>query len=330
MQVRRIGPGEEGQAISFLREVFGVKPEERAFEPATMRWKFFAPGPDWQGSRSYVLEHDGQIAAHGCVWPVTALTGGREMRLVQVVDWAASRRVPGAGTVLLHELGMLGDGRLGIGGSGDALALKRVDRIFLRPLGTLVTYSRIVRPWRQFLSEPRKTWKSLARLARNILRWRPVPRPPAAFAAERVMRFDRPPAESFLPAGFTRLKRTPELLNHILCCPAASIAAYRIESPAEGYFVLAEVGPETRIVDLLVCSEDAGDWSAAYALATVVAMRNSQTATVASAAMMPLAREALVQVGYREAETSPVVVSKNVPELPPLHLTLLDSDILFL
>ncbi len=329
MKVRQIRPGEESRVVGFLREVFKVPAETPAFDSAILRWKFFDPGPDWQGGRSYVLERAGEIVAHGSVWPITALTAEGEIRFVQVVDWAASPRVPGAGMVLEHELGSLADGRIGIGGSDDARALKRADQVFIRSVGDLVSYGRVVRPWQQFRQESKKTWKTAARLLRSLWRWRPSGGVPKNWIARKVEHFAESPLVDFRPRSFTVLKRSAELLHHLMRHPSGGMEAYCIDGGPGGYFALLQVGMELRIADLCVFSESPQEWAYGYALAVQTALRNKNAVVLASTAMMPLAQGALLEAKFHEAGRSPVVLSRNVAELPPLHLTPLDEDRLF-
>ena len=61
---------EDGAAIAqFMQLVFGMKPDHPSFDAQQMRWKYWREHPEWEGSRGYVLEGDGQIVAHGSVVP---------------------------------------------------------------------------------------------------------------------------------------------------------------------------------------------------------------------------------------------------------------------
>jgi hypothetical protein len=61
-----------------------------------------------------------EIAAHVCLCPVTyRLPGGRQITGSHFIDWAAGRRVAGAGGLLVRKLASLFDVLLAIGGSDD-------------------------------------------------------------------------------------------------------------------------------------------------------------------------------------------------------------------
>ena len=49
------------------------------------------------GSRGYALRYKGEIAAFGCLVPCRFLTGSGSVASCNVIDWAASKAVPGAG-----------------------------------------------------------------------------------------------------------------------------------------------------------------------------------------------------------------------------------------
>ncbi len=48
-----------------LQSAFHTGPDSPNIESALLRWKYYDPGPEWTGSRSYVLERDGALLAHG-------------------------------------------------------------------------------------------------------------------------------------------------------------------------------------------------------------------------------------------------------------------------
>ena len=335
MRVRQVQAGEEDRIIAFLRAIFQPDPGDPFLEPAQVRWRFFEPGPDWPGSRSYVLELGGEIVAHGCIWPITLAAASGDIRAAHVIDWAASRKVPGVGLILLDQLSDLAGIRIAMGGSQDALRMGRAGRAIFRQYGELTRYVRVVRPRLQFSADPRKNWKSVARWLRNAAI---LLRPEAGrdrLTAERVDRFEKSPMEGFHPASFTPVRRSADFLNFLLRCPAARFAAYRIldDGATRGYFVLSEVGAETRIADVCVDSRDAGGWAAAYALAAHVACQRPDVAIVTTAALMPLATEAVVRAGFRAIDQQVVTTNQAglaLKDLPPLHLTLLDNDGAFL
>src|SRR5258706_3470841 len=121
------------QVAAFLRRIFRVPATFRTFQPDVLRWKYFAPHPLWEGSRSCVFRKDGEIVAHGCVTPFRWLTAAGPLRASCVIDWAADRSVPGAGLLLFRKIAERFDGLAGIGGSAGNPARPARARCFSAP-----------------------------------------------------------------------------------------------------------------------------------------------------------------------------------------------------
>ena len=115
--------------IRFLRTVFGVSESHRMFQPDVLRWKCFAPHPFWEGSRGYALRYKGEIAAFGCLVPCRFLTGSETVASCNVIDWAASKTVPGAGILLYRHIQSLTGTMINIGGTADARQCAATDRV---------------------------------------------------------------------------------------------------------------------------------------------------------------------------------------------------------
>jgi Acetyltransferase (GNAT) domain len=117
MRLEQTQPRDTGEIIDFLRTVFQANGDAPFLAPATIQWKYFTPRPDWNGSRSYAYREGGQIVAHGCVVPITVPLAGGDVRLISVVDWAATASIRGIGRTLIADLTALVDARLAFGGS---------------------------------------------------------------------------------------------------------------------------------------------------------------------------------------------------------------------
>jgi hypothetical protein len=115
-----VAESELGDVMRFLRTVFGVGESHRMFQADVLRWKCFAPHPFWEGSRGYALRYRGEIAAFGCVVPCRFLTGSGTVASCNVIDWAASKSVPGAGIMLYRHIQGLTGAMINIGGTADA------------------------------------------------------------------------------------------------------------------------------------------------------------------------------------------------------------------
>jgi len=243
-----------------------------------------------------------EVAAFGCVVPCRFLTGSGTVASCNVIDWAASKAVPGAGIMLYRHIQGLTDTMINIGGTEDARNV--LPTIGFQVRAQIHHYTRVLRPWRHLRQAGRMDWKSPLRLARDYREL--ARRPPAALAARRVESFDGVPGAVFPDASVTRqvvCARTPESLGYFLACPAASMEAYLLERDGTpvGYFLLSRVGHECRIADLWIRSAEGQDWAAAYAAATAAAGEDPHTTAVTVTARMP-------PPAYRRTHSEPVFV----------------------
>lgn len=296
----------------FLRAVFGVSESYRMFQADVMRWKCFAPHPFWDGSRGYALRYKGEIAAFGCLVPCRFLTGSGSVASCNVIDWAASKAVPGAGLMLYRHIQGLAGTMINIGGTGDARQV--LPKIGFQVRAERHSYARALRPWRHFRETPQKDWKSPLRLARDYRELgRAAPNAGRALTARRVTSFDGVPAKVFPDPSITQqvvCARTAESLGYFLACPAAKVDGYVLErgpTPA-GYFLLSRIGGQCRIADLWIHSADTQEWADAYAAATATARADPNVTQITVAASLPLQSGALQQAGYRRTHSEPVFV----------------------
>ena len=325
------------ELTEFLLGVFHAAADAPFVRPEMMRWKYFAPRPDWSGTRSYLLRSDGRIAAHGGVAPVTfRLPAGRTPRTVtsmRVIDWAGGRQVPAAGVRIMRALGTLADTVLAVGGSPDALRV--FPKMGFAHCGNVAVFARVVRPWRQFRTDPYpRGWKAPLRLARNTFFSRAaLPAAPAGWSCQRVTAFDHTicPALEFRPTGFTAIERGPALLNYMLACPGAAFGGFQVRQGARvrGYFLLCQVAGQTRLADVRVDSEDADDWNAAFALATRQAAADPATCEILAVASFRQGIAAIEHCGYRFRRHDPIFLldpRRLLAGAPELNLDLLVGD----
>jgi hypothetical protein len=308
-----VAESELGDVMRFLRTVFGVGESHRMFQADVLRWKCFAPHPFWEGSRGYALRYRGEIAAFGCVVPCRFLTGSGTVASCNVIDWAASKSVPGAGIMLYRHIQGLTGAMINIGGTEDARQV--LPRIGFHAGVEIHHYTRVLRPWRHFQAAGRKGWKSPLRLARDYRELvRAAHEAGQALTARRVDRFDGAAAGVFPDPAVTQqvvCARTPESLNYFLACPAAQMDAYLLErgqTPA-GYSLLSRLGRQCRIADLWIRSADPREWAEAYAAAASAARADPHITEIAVAASSPLQITAIQKAGYRRTHSEPVFVS---------------------
>ncbi|HXM43464.1 MAG TPA: hypothetical protein VN924_19665 [Bryobacteraceae bacterium] len=319
--------------MRFLRTVFGVGESHRMFQADVLRWKCFAPHPFWEGSRGYALRYKGKIAAFGCVVPCRFLTGSGTVASCNVIDWAASKAVPGAGIMLYRHIQGLTGTMINIGGTEDARQV--LPRIGFHAGAEIHHYTRVLRPWRYFRMADRKDWKSPLRLARDYRELRRAARDAGhGLTAWRVDSFDGMATGTFPDPAFTQqvvCARTPESLNYFLACPAATMDAYLLVrgQTRAGYFLLGRVGYQYRIADLWIRSADAQEWAEAYAAAAAIARADPHITEVTVAASSPLQIAAIQRAGYRRTHSEPVFVSDPGSMLGgrnDLAVSLLEND----
>jgi hypothetical protein len=323
--------------IDLLDGAFAVSPAGSFANTELLEWKYFGPHPDWNGSRSFVLRQGEKIVAHGCLFPVTLLSADGEIQAHHLIDWAASRGVPGVGLRLLRELARLSPALLTIGGSEQTRQI--LPKVGYRQQGTLEFYVRPVRPWRLFRADPvRRGWKQPLRLLRNAA-WSlsPLPKPAEGWTAAPVSCFDAS-LDSLCRArsgrSFVSARRSPALLNYLLGCPGAALSAFllRCNGMVRGWFLLSRIGGQGRIADVWVDSESAGDWQAAYVLAARAAAGDSGTLEIVAVASTPLAREVLTGIGFHHRGGDPIFLHdpKGLLAGAVLNLNLVDGDAVWL
>jgi hypothetical protein len=321
------------ELADFLLTIFRMGADAPFVRPEMTQWKYFRPRPDWTGPRSYLLVGGNQIAAHGCVVPATFRTPGGHVSAARIIDWAGSRHMPAAGVLVMRKLAQLTDVVLGVGGSPDAIRV--FPKMKFDHRGDAGVYARVIRPWRQFRTDPfPRRWKAPLRLARNTLwSFRPMPAPPPDWSATPVKRFDDSlaPALSFQPKSFTTTERSAGLLNYMLECPGAAFYGFLLRQGqrVRGYFILTHVAGQTRIAEAWVDSERPEDWQAAIDLATRQAAAMPETCEILAVSTIRLGCQALERNGYRFRRHDPIFVfdpKRWLADAPELNLTLLDGD----
>jgi len=323
---------ELGDVSAFLRDIFSAPADHPPFRADVLRWKAIAPHPFWSGSRSYAYRNGDKIEAHGCVTPIEWIYAGGETRTACVVDWAAGRTTPGIGLLLYRNVAKMLDGLTGIGGSEDARRV--LPRAGFKQIVEMPVYARVIRPLAHHLDRP-KDWKTPARLARDVARaLPPLPDPGPEWRAERVARFDDAIVAALPEPGRPSAvvsRRSVELLNYWLDCPAAAMEGYRVIGPAGviGYFVFSKLGSECRIVDLSATA----NWNALSALAVRTAASDRSIHIVKMAATASELKDAFTAMRFRIERTEPVFYwdssKKGTPPGEP-SMTFAENDYFYL
>lgn len=108
------------------------------------------------------MVRDGAIVAHGCAWPVPRFNA------ICLIDWASAQSAPGMGIMLARKMAQLAPVMLSIGGS--EMTQQIMPKIGFVAKGELLTYARVLRPWKQFRTRPDSHGlKSIAQFARNAV-----------------------------------------------------------------------------------------------------------------------------------------------------------------
>jgi hypothetical protein len=328
---------EEVPAISdFLMTTLDRSPEANSFRPDVLEWKYFSDHPDWQGTRSYVVKKDAQIAAHGGIWPLRLTGTSVDVKGVHVLDWAANRKAIGAGLLLLRKIFAMTDAVVAIGGSEDTRTM--LPKIGYKVKGEMRVYARVVRPWRHFLTNPVWDWKSPLRLLRNT-KWSlaPLAGVGEGWTLQRISGFDASAEGILNQIGNYMVSphRTPAGLNYILRSPAAPFSAFLLfqSHQLRGYFLLCKVGAQVRIADLRIDGDDPDCWKSAVALAARAAAEDPEVCEVIAGSSFPALEEALRQGGFRQRRRNPVFcydVRGILKSVQSLNVSLLDYDAAFM
>jgi hypothetical protein len=330
-------PSQKRDVSKFLREVFGANPQTNSFQPQVLDWKYFSPHPAWSQPRSFLLQKDQEIVGHGGVWPIRLATGGEGTQAIHLVDWAASPAALGAGVHVLRSIAQMADVMITIGGSPDTR--KILPKLGYKKGGVLRRYARVVRPWLQMRTRTRQDWKTPLRFLRNAsAAWRPLLRIPSTWRIEPVAHF----GEEVEPA-LARQSSSQEIsplrtirgLNYVLACPAAEFSGFVVRDSARlvGYFILANVGHQSRIVDFSVASDHPHALPMLCAAAARTAAADRRVAEIIAGASSEKGQNPWQQLGFRPRRQDPILYldrRKLLSSETILHLNLVDGDLAFM
>jgi hypothetical protein len=320
----------------FLARALNKPPDTPAFTIECLHWKYFHPRQDWPLPRSWAFkDQHGQIVAHIGVGPLTFVMPHTSVSTIMMMDWAAARSHRGIGTRLMEEVTRNQPFRFNVGGTNDAqrsLARQGYDKI-----GTMETFSRPIRPWRQLRDTPRplERWH-IGRWLRESQSNRRVRRFARRLSAVRIQGFEslRSLLQESDRCGWTRAARSPELLDYMLACPAdcRAYALYHDEKPV-GYVMLAHRATQARVADLWIASDDDDLWRGAFAITADLARHFSEAWELTAISSTPKIAAALQANGFRSGIRRPIWLqdpSRAWNARTELHLQALESDSWFL
>jgi hypothetical protein len=327
--------GDIEEVAGLIRTAFRAHPQAPFLDRGLLQWKYFVPGPDWNGARSYLLRHDGSLVAHGCAWPVKLMFERRSYSALTLLDWVASKTSLSAGLQLVGKMASLADILISIGGS--EATRKILPRIGFRTVDVLHEYARVLRPWRQFRTRPSGvTPREIARLARNTgysLRPRASSH---GWSLRQVTTLDATCIEDSSVASGPASLHTSAFLEYMTRCPAARITCFELlkESQPAGYAVISLVNRQCRIAEIRLHSREQTDWSAAVSATVETAIEFPEACELVAWTSEPHLRCALEANGFQPRDHRSVFVqdSRNLIAFSGTgwDLTMLDDDSAFL
>src|SRR6202795_4232006 len=87
-----------------LVRVYKFEPSDFHFDPRLLEWKYLYPRAGWQGSRSYLLEKNGNIVAYTGVGSVSfRLPTGQLVNSLTIIYWGADSTVRVTADMSLFE-----------------------------------------------------------------------------------------------------------------------------------------------------------------------------------------------------------------------------------
>jgi hypothetical protein len=154
------------------------------------------------------------------------------------------------------------------------------------------------------------------------------------WSAQRVASDELDLVKTVLPgpsAASAVMERSTASLAYLLDCPGAKMALYRVEKAAilRGYFVLATVPGQVRLVDCWIESESLDDWRALIQCAVVAASAIPDAAELVTIAGDPQLSSCLPALGFHARSRKPILIlaAKGV-ELPSScpRIQMVESD----
>lgn len=330
---RASSPEDREAIVTFLKQVFASDPREPYLQPAHMQWKYWQPSPGWEGSRSFLLEREGIIVGHGAAWPFTILTPEGSISAFNLIDWAASAKLPGAGTYIMKRMAELADVVCVF--EGTEIARQMRTAMGFRPRNEVHVMARPLRPVRQIVSHQTKNWKSPARLLRNLARSFSGGTPANGWGASRVSPAEIAPDVFAQPSGVSFVfEQGPAVMSYQADCPTAESQFYSVTygGAQVGFFHLMLTPGQARMAEASVKGGSPDSWKQLYRLAVSKAKENKNVHEMVAFGPSPVMREALASAGFRTHHHEPVLIfdpKRRIPEGADLQMQMIQSDAAF-
>lgn len=324
---------EDGPEIVALMADAGLRPNVR---PQDLQWRYWQSRDDWIGSRSYVVGDGRALLAHAALIPLSCAWEGRQLKVAHLIDWAARAGEPGTGLLLMKHVAALTDGLVGIGGS-DA-SLKLLPNIGFRQYGVVTRYVRALRPLKLLTDASRPYWRLLPRMARSAAWSMAAPRPdcnqwkPRRVAADQLGALAPFFAKS--RSAVTAFERSKGELDYVLSCPIVPMELFVLEQGGSprGYFILAFVAGQARLVHSWVDSDAPADWRVLIQCAVHQALQKKAIAELVTWGSDPMLSACLEECGFHPCSTIPILFRSKAIDLSGMtpRIQMLDSDAAYL
>ena len=330
----RASTPEDGPAIVALMAEVGLRPN---VEPRHLHWRYWQEREDSPGPRSYVVSDGSALLAHAALIPLSYEVQGHHLRMAHLIDWAARPGEPGTGAMLLRHAAARSDAMIGIGGS--EATLKILPLLGFKTCGSVTGYVHTLRPLKLIAAASQPSWRLIPRIARSAVWCTTAPR-----IANNRWRARRIPADQLrelapLLAGrggsVSAFERSDALLRYMLSCPIVPMECFVVEQGANprGYFILAFVHHQARLVDARVDTDAPADWRALIHCAVLEAKRDTAVAELATWGSDAMLAQVLEECGFHARFTMPFWArSRKTATFPPpiFRVQMLDSDAAYL
>jgi hypothetical protein len=297
-----------------------------------LHWRYWQPRDDFPEPRSLVLVDGDELVAHAGIIPGACSWGAARLTTKYVVDWAARSGEFGAGVILIKQVAQTAQMLLAIGGR-ETTTLRLLPHMGFRRTGVVTGYARPLYPLR--LLRGKATWKLLPRLARAALRYTALELPGNEWRVVRLPSDEVSQIEAVLPKpahGMDVTERSVTLFRYLLSCPLAAMQLYAVtrSGVVRGYFLLASVAGQARIVDCWVDSNDPAEWGALVRCAVDQARHDPEAAEIVAWANDALLEQALRSCSFYARFTMPMQLragqAVTIPESSSLRVQMIESD----
>lgn len=333
---RPSSPDDAGAISRLMQQVFGLKPDHPSLGADQMAWKYWRDYPEWNGSRGFVMERDGDILAHGSVIPLRCSWAGGSVKLVELIDWVAQPKATGAGIALLKRVAQTAEGMFIAG--GFEMAQKILPGLGFRECASETYFALPLRPLARLRADSLNSWRPLARFARNTLwKYRAASAVSAGWRIRRIAAADLANAKFPLPQSSGTdaavFERSVRQIAYLMQCPVTPVEFFLVErhGAACGYFILTLAWGQCRIADAWLDSKCADDWQTLYQLAARAAKAHRSAVELVTVAGDKIAAQGLKQAGFQPRGQIPLRVWAPKAQLPAaIRYQMIDNDAAYL